>query len=74
MLEISGLTWAVTIGVVVVLLALDLVLAAARPHRVGFRARAIEEKAPHGSGEGGEPEAIGILHHSRSNRPPARRT
>jgi tellurite resistance protein TerC len=36
-LEISGLTWAVTIGVVVVLLALDLVLAAARPHRVGFR-------------------------------------
>jgi tellurite resistance protein TerC len=36
-LEISGLTWVVTIGVVVVLLALDLVLAAARPHRVGFR-------------------------------------
>ena len=37
MLEISGLTWAVTIGVIVALLALDLVLAAARPHRVGFR-------------------------------------
>jgi tellurite resistance protein TerC len=36
-LEISGLTWAVTIGLVVVLLALDLVLAAARPHRVGFK-------------------------------------
>ena len=37
MLEISGLTWAVTIGVVVALLALDLALAALRPHRVGFR-------------------------------------
>ncbi|MDN5858166.1 MAG: TerC family protein, partial [Pseudonocardia sp.] len=37
MLEISGLTWAMTIGLVVVLLALDLGLAAARPHRVGFR-------------------------------------
>jgi tellurite resistance protein TerC len=36
-LEISGLTWAVTIGVVVALLALDLALAALRPHRVGFR-------------------------------------
>ena len=37
MLEISGLTWAVTIGVIVALLALDLTLAALRPHRVGFR-------------------------------------
>lgn len=37
MLEISGLTWAVTIGLVVGLLALDLTLAAVRPHRVGFR-------------------------------------
>ncbi|OLT09807.1 tellurium resistance protein TerC [Pseudonocardia sp. CNS-139] len=37
MLEISGLTWALTIGLVVVLLAADLVLAALRPHRVGFR-------------------------------------
>ncbi|WP_211174755.1 TerC/Alx family metal homeostasis membrane protein [Pseudonocardia xinjiangensis] len=36
-LEISGLTWAVTIGLVVALLALDLVLAAVRPHRIGFR-------------------------------------
>lgn len=36
MLEISGLTWAVTIGLIVVLLAVDLVLAALRPHRVGF--------------------------------------
>ncbi|MET8765230.1 TerC/Alx family metal homeostasis membrane protein [Lentzea sp. NPDC004782] len=37
MLEISGLTWAVTIGVIVLLLAVDLVLAAWRPHRIGFR-------------------------------------
>jgi tellurite resistance protein TerC len=36
-LEISGLTWAVTIGVIVLLLAVDLVLAAWRPHRIGFR-------------------------------------
>ncbi len=37
MLEISGLTWALTIGLIVALLALDLTLAALRPHRVGFR-------------------------------------
>ena len=37
MLEISGLTWAATIGVIVLLLAVDLVLAAWRPHRIGFR-------------------------------------
>ncbi|MGW6929151.1 TerC family protein [Lentzea sp. NPDC054927] len=37
MLEISGLTWVVTIGVIVALLAVDLVLAAWRPHRIGFR-------------------------------------
>ena len=37
MLQISGLTWAVTIGVIVALLALDLALAALRPHRVGFK-------------------------------------
>jgi tellurite resistance protein TerC len=36
-LEITGVTWAVTIGLVVGLLALDLGLAAARPHRVGFK-------------------------------------
>ncbi|MGY1704530.1 TerC family protein [Geodermatophilus sp. SYSU D00697] len=36
MLEISGLTWALTIGLIVGLLAVDLVLAALRPHRVGF--------------------------------------
>ncbi|MGC4942376.1 TerC/Alx family metal homeostasis membrane protein [Kribbella sp. DT2] len=36
MLDISGLTWAVTIGLIVVLLAVDLVLASLRPHRVGF--------------------------------------
>ena len=37
MLEISGLEWALTIGVIVALLALDLTLAALRPHRVGYR-------------------------------------
>ncbi len=37
MLDISLLTWAVTIGLILVLLAVDLVLAAARPHRIGFR-------------------------------------
>jgi tellurite resistance protein TerC len=37
MLQLSGLTWTVTIGLIVALLAVDLVLAAARPHRVGFR-------------------------------------
>ncbi|GAA1863228.1 TerC family protein [Pseudonocardia ailaonensis] len=37
MLEVSGLAWAATIGVIVLLLALDLIVAAARPHRVGFR-------------------------------------
>jgi tellurite resistance protein TerC len=36
-LEISGLTWGVTIALVVGLLALDLALAAVRPHRVGFK-------------------------------------
>ncbi len=36
MLEISGLTWAVTIAVIVGLLALDLVVAAVKPHKVGF--------------------------------------
>jgi len=36
-LQISGLTWAATIGVIVALLALDLALAALRPHRVGFK-------------------------------------
>jgi TerC family integral membrane protein len=34
--EISALTWAGTVGLVVVLLAVDLIVAAARPHRVGF--------------------------------------
>lgn len=37
MLEIGALWWGVTIGLVVLLLAIDLVVAAARPHRVGFR-------------------------------------
>jgi tellurite resistance protein TerC len=35
-LDISGTTWLVTIGLIVALLALDLVVAAVRPHRVGF--------------------------------------
>ncbi|BBX72048.1 TerC family protein [Mycolicibacterium psychrotolerans] len=37
MLEISLMTWGVTIGLIVALLAVDLILAAVRPHRVGFR-------------------------------------
>ncbi len=37
MLEISWLTWGLTIGLIVVLLAVDLVVAAVRPHRVGFK-------------------------------------
>lgn len=37
MLEISPLTWGVTIGVIIALLAVDLILAALRPHKVGFR-------------------------------------
>ncbi|WP_433293784.1 TerC/Alx family metal homeostasis membrane protein [Pseudonocardia sp. CA-142604] len=37
MLQISGATWAATIGLVVVLLVIDLVLSGIRPHRVGFR-------------------------------------
>ncbi len=37
MLEIGGLTWAVTIALVLGLLAVDLVLAAVRPHKVGFK-------------------------------------
>jgi tellurite resistance protein TerC len=36
-LEITWLTWGATIGLIVALLALDLVLGAVRPHRVGFR-------------------------------------
>ncbi len=36
MLHIGWLTWALTVGLVVVLLAVDLAVAAIRPHRVGF--------------------------------------
>ena len=36
MLDIGLVTWLVTVGFVVALLAVDLVLAAVRPHRVGF--------------------------------------
>ena len=37
MLDISPLVWGVTIGLVVVLLAVDLAYAALRPHKVGFK-------------------------------------
>ncbi|WP_214369285.1 TerC family protein [Pseudonocardia sp. H11422] len=37
MLEVSATAWLVTIGLIVGLLAIDLVLATLRPHRVGFR-------------------------------------
>ncbi|NUT48306.1 MAG: TerC/Alx family metal homeostasis membrane protein [Saccharothrix sp.] len=37
MTDISGVTWALTIGLVVLLLAVDLVLAVVRPHRVKIR-------------------------------------
>ncbi len=37
MLEIGTFGWAVTIGLIVLLLAVDLVLATLRPHAVGFR-------------------------------------
>ncbi|WP_411284046.1 TerC/Alx family metal homeostasis membrane protein, partial [Lapillicoccus sp.] len=41
MLEVTTLRWALTIGLVVGLFALDLGLAAARPHVVGFREAAL---------------------------------
>ena len=37
MLEVSALGWALTIGIIVALLALDLILGVYRPHAVGFR-------------------------------------
>ncbi|WP_306362411.1 TerC family protein [Nocardia sp. CC227C] len=37
MAEISTLTWIVTIGLILALLAVDLIVAAVKPHRVGFR-------------------------------------
>ncbi len=37
MLEVSTTTWLVTVGLIVGLLVLDLALAAARPHAVGYR-------------------------------------
>lgn len=36
-LHVTGGAWALTIGLIVALLAVDLIVAAARPHRVGFR-------------------------------------
>jgi tellurite resistance protein TerC len=41
MLEVSLLRWALTVGLIVVLLALDLGTAAVRPHAVGFREAAL---------------------------------
>ena len=41
MLEVSVLRWVITIGLIVGLLALDLGLAAVRPHAVGFREAAV---------------------------------
>ncbi|MDG4663711.1 TerC/Alx family metal homeostasis membrane protein [Mycobacterium sp. 236(2023)] len=37
MLDISPVTWGVTIGIIIALLAVDLLLAALRPHKVGFK-------------------------------------
>ncbi|WNG88560.1 TerC family protein [Mycobacterium sp. ITM-2016-00317] len=37
MLDISAVTWGLTIALIVALLAADLILAALRPHRVGFK-------------------------------------
>ncbi|GAA1435671.1 TerC family protein [Microlunatus lacustris] len=42
MLEISPLVWGVTIALVVVLLAADLLFAALRPHKVGFKEAAAQ--------------------------------
>ncbi|KAA5828393.1 TerC family protein [Saccharopolyspora hirsuta] len=36
MLEITALTWVLTIVLIIALLAVDLIMAAVRPHRVGF--------------------------------------
>ena len=36
MLDVTSITWAVTLGLVLVLLAVDLAFAIARPHQVGF--------------------------------------
>ena len=41
MLEVSVLRWTVTIGLIVAVLAVDLGLAALRPHAVGFREAAV---------------------------------
>ena len=42
MLEVTATGWAVTIGLVVALLAADLLLAARRPHEIGFREAAAQ--------------------------------
>jgi tellurite resistance protein TerC len=40
-LEITAFAWGITVALIVVLLAVDLGLAAARPHAVGFREAAL---------------------------------
>ncbi len=47
MLEVSAVGWALTVGLVLALLLVDLVLAVARPHEVGFReATAVPAASP----------------------------
>lgn len=41
MLDISPVTWGLTVGLIIALLAVDLIVAALRPHRVGFREAAV---------------------------------
>jgi hypothetical protein len=40
-LDIGVVLWSITIGIIVVLLAVDLLAAALRPHQVGFREAAL---------------------------------
>jgi tellurite resistance protein TerC len=42
MLDVTAVGWAATVGLIVVLLAVDLALAVARPHHVGFREAAAQ--------------------------------
>jgi tellurite resistance protein TerC len=42
MLDVTATGWAVTIGLVVVLLGIDLAVAVARPHHVGFRESTVQ--------------------------------
>ena len=40
-LQVGVLLWSITIGLIVVLLAVDLLVAAVRPHHVGYREAAL---------------------------------